>query len=204
MVRSQIAERGVTDERVLQAMRSVPREAFVPAGFDPFADGPAPIACGQTVSQPFIVARMTELLDVQPGMSVLDIGTGSGYQAAVLAEMGADVCSIERHAELSESARRNLDAAGYSRVRLHVGDGTLGWPEPMKFDRILVAAVAPAAPEKLLFSQLADGGRAVLPVGPDDDQRLFVFELRGDDLRAQVLDPVRFVPLVGAEGFAQG
>lgn len=202
MVRHQLISRDIRAQRVLETMRRVPRSAFVPAGEDPYFDGPIPIGEGQTISQPYVVARMTELLDVAPGMSVLEIGVGSGYQTAILAAMGAEVFGIERHAALIEKARRSLTLAGLlDRVHLLVGDGTRGWPEPRSFDRILAAAGAPELPRKLLQSQLADGGRAVLPIGPMESQRIMVIDRRGDMFDTRALDAVRFVPLIGEEGW---
>ena len=195
------------DPYVLEAMRRVPRSAFMPPGEDPYADAPAPIGEGQTISQPYVVARMTELLGVRPAvpaMRVLEIGVGSGYQTAVLARLGAEVYGIERHAPLLARARESLARAGLlGRVHLHHGDGTRGWPEPMTFDRILAAAGAPEVPTKLLMAQLKDGGRAVMPVGPMDLQRLVLIDRRGDELRTTALDAVRFVPLIGAEGWGE-
>lgn len=205
MIRRQLMGRDVRDPRVLGAMRRVPRSAFVPPGEDPYFDGPIPIGEGQTISQPYVVARMTELLDVQPGMTVLEIGVGSGYQTAVLAAMGAEVFGIERHASLIEKARRSLERAGLlGRVHLHHGDGTKGWPAEngaRQFDRILSAAGAPEVPKKLLFAQLRDGGRAVMPVGAMESQRLVVIDRRGDSFETRPLDAVRFVPLIGEEGW---
>lgn len=202
MIRYQLEARDIRDRRVLEAMRRVPRSAFVPAGEDPYFDGPIPIGEGQTISQPYVVARMTELLDVRPGMGVLEIGVGSGYQTAILAAMGAEVFGIERHAALIEKARRSLARAGLlDRVHLLVGDGTRGWPEPRTVDRILAAAGAPELPKKLLHSQLADGGRAVLPIGPMESQRIMLIDRRGDTFDTRALDAVRFVPLIGEEGW---
>ena len=210
MIHRQLELRDVRDRRVLEAMRRVPRSAFMPPGEDPYADAPAPIGEGQTISQPYVVARMTELLGVRPGMSVLEIGAGSGYQSAVLAAMGAEVFGIERHASLIEKARRSLERAGLiDRVHLHHGDGTQGWPSTppntrRTFDRILAAAGAPEIPRNLIFAQLKDGGRAVLPVGPMEMQRLVIVDRAGDQLRTTPLDAVRFVPLIGKEGWGEG
>lgn len=202
LILQQLVAREVHDERVLDAMRRVPRSAFVPPGEDPYFDGPIPIGEGQTISQPYVVARMTELLDVKPGMSVLEIGVGSGYQTAVLAAMGAEVFGVERHASLVEKARRSLARAGFlDRVHLHVGDGTKGWPDAREFDRILAAAGAPELPRRLLLHQLADGGRAVLPIGPMESQRIYVIDRRRAEFEMRALDPVRFVPLIGEEGW---
>ena len=207
MINRQLVARDIRDQRVLEAMRRVPRSAFIPPGQDPYFDGPIPIGEGQTISQPYVVARMSELLDVQPGMSVLEIGVGSGYQTAVLAAMGAEVFGIERHASLVDKARRNLQRAGFlDRVHLLAGDGTRGWPgkpdqPPPMFDRMLAAAGAPQIPKKLLHRQLKDAGRAVLPIGPMDSQQIMVITRRGNEYDTRALDPVRFVPLIGEEGW---
>ena len=188
-IESQLVRRGIDDPRVLDAMRRVPRECFVPDAALAHADEAILIGYGQTISQPFMVALICSALDVRVGDSVLDVGTGSGYQAAVLAELAGRVVTVERIPELVELARRNLDAAGYlDRVELHTGNGWNGLPERAPFDAIAVAAAAPKPPPELL-AQLAPGGRLVLPVGEDDDQRLELFT------RTQ-LAAVRFVPLV--------
>jgi protein-L-isoaspartate(D-aspartate) O-methyltransferase len=206
MVERQLRPRGIADERVLAAMRAVPREAFVPAGARgaAHADEALPIEAGQTISQPFIVARMTELLHVGPGDRVLDIGTGSGYQAAVLAEMGCRVLSIERIPELAESARARLEALGYAdRVEVRVGDGSLGDAAGAPWCGIVVAAAAPAIPPALREQLDPDGGRLVLPVGSAAHQELILVERRGDEWRETSDGPVMFVPLIGAEGFGE-
>lgn len=195
MIRRQIVARGVRDQAVLDALRQVPRSQFVLPGSDPFADSPVPLPEGQTVSQPFIVARMTELLKVRPGMNILEIGAGIGYQTAILAAMGANIYAIERHQRLADMARERLVALGYD-VKLICADGARGWPEPMVFDRILAAAAATREPTELLMRQLVDGGRAVLPVESDGGQNLLVVDRAGDELHRQMLDAVRFVPLV--------
>lgn len=201
MVDTQLAARGIADQRVLDAMARVPREDFVDSP-DPYADSAQPIGSKQTISQPFVVARMTEMLEVEPGMSVLELGTGSGYQAAVLAEMGCHVYTIERHADLADTARQALVKAGYTDVKTHVGDGTLGWPEEgITFDRLLATAAAPGLPDTLLRRQLADGGRAVLPVGTRTSQALAIVTRSDDELHEERLDSVVFVPLIGAEGW---
>ena len=202
MVDEQIAGRGVRDERVLAALRAVPRAEYVGeelAG-SAYEDRPLPIDEGQTISQPYIVALMTQLADVKPGDRVLDIGTGSGYQAAVLSEMAAEVHSVERIPELAERARERLAAAGYDEVEVHVGDGSLGLPEQAPFDAIVVAAAAPDVP-MTLYDQLVPRGRLVVPVGGPEGQRLEVVvkSPEGPAIRRSV--PCRFVPLVGAEGF---
>lgn len=202
MVSRQIEARGVRDSRVLAAMRRVPRHRFVPAGFEPFAyeDRPLPIGSGQTISQPYIVAVMTELLGAKPGDSVLEIGTGSGYQAAVLDELGLRVHSIEIVPELAARARELLAETGHAGVVVVVGDGWLGLPEKAPFDRIVVTAAPDRVPEKLV-EQLRVGGRMVLPVG-GVDQWLRVLEKTADGVRERELFPVRFVPMV--EGSRNG
>jgi protein-L-isoaspartate(D-aspartate) O-methyltransferase len=203
MVERQLRARGIDDERVLDAMERVPRELFVPEELRAHAhdDAALPIGRGQTISQPYMVARICEALEVRPGHTVLDVGTGSGYQAAVLAELGAEVTTIERIPELAERARRNLAAAGYDQVDVRVGDGTLGVPERAPFHGIAVAAAAPGLPETL-YEQLRTGGRLVVPVGRQRAQRLEVI-VRSPEGPAVVHSvPCRFVPLVGEEGFA--
>ncbi len=190
--------RVISDERVLAAVAAVPREAFVPAGLRSRAweDTALPIGADQTISQPFVVARMCELLEVSPGDRVLDIGTGSGYHAAVLAAMGATVWSIERHAELSRAAERALARAHATGITLVIGDGTLGLPEAAPFDAINVAAAAEEVSElESLWSQLAPDGRLVAPVG-GLDQRLIVIRRTGPGWTRTDADPVRFVPLI--------
>jgi protein-L-isoaspartate(D-aspartate) O-methyltransferase len=203
MVERQLRGRDIRDERVLEAMASVPRELFVLAEEQrrAYRDAALPIGHGQTISQPYMVARIAEALAVRPGELVLDVGTGSGYQAAVLAELGADVVTIERIPELAEQARANLAAAGYPQVEVRVGDGTLGLPDRAPFDAIAVAAAAPAFPETL-YEQLRPRGRLVVPVGGQRAQRLEVI-VRSPEGPAVVHSvPCRFVPLVGEEGFA--
>jgi protein-L-isoaspartate(D-aspartate) O-methyltransferase len=203
MVARQLRARDISDERVLEAMERVPRELFVPENDrdHAYADAALPIGHGQTISQPYMVARIAEALALRPGERVLDVGTGSGYQAAVLAELGAEVVTIERIPELAERARASLAAAGYPQVDVRVGDGTLGVPELAPFDAIAVAAAAPAFPETL-YEQLRPRGRLVVPVGGEHMQRLEVI-VRSPEGPAVVHSvPCRFVPLVGREGFA--
>jgi protein-L-isoaspartate(D-aspartate) O-methyltransferase len=203
MVERQLRRRGIRDEQVLVAMGRVRRELFVPEEerADAYADTPLPIGFGQTISQPLMVALLCQELAVRPGHRVLDVGCGSGYQAAVLAELGARVFGIERIPELAEVARSNLRVTRYDdRVSVVLGDGSLGLPEEAPFDRIVVAAAAPRLPETL-YSQLAVNGRLVVPVGPPRDQRLevVVSTLEGPAVAHTV--PCRFVKLVGAEGY---
>ena len=196
-----MAQRGIRDERVLAAVAAVPRELFVPEDLrrHAYADRALPIGCGQTISQPFMVATMLEALGLQGGRA-LEIGTGSGYQAALLAELADDVVTVERVPELADEARRTLERAGYGRVDVRVGDGTLGVPEQAPFDGIVVAAAAPAAPESL-YEQLAPGGRLVVPVGTQRDQWLEIVERTPEGpVRVRTV-PCRFVPLIGSEGF---
>jgi protein-L-isoaspartate(D-aspartate) O-methyltransferase len=203
MVERQLRRRGITDERVLAAMATVPRELFVPEDLRPLAyeDGALPIGHGQTISQPFIVATICSLLELSGDERVLDVGAGSGYQAAVLAELAEEVIPIERVPELAEQARRALAEAGYENVEVRVGDGSLGVPDRAPYDAIAVAAAAPSIPQAL-YDQLAVGGRLVLPRGGRRGQDLVqvVRTEQGPVERASV--PCRFVPLVGAEGFA--
>jgi protein-L-isoaspartate(D-aspartate) O-methyltransferase len=204
MVERQLRGRDVVDEDVLRALEHVPREAFVGKrerrrAFD---DAALPIGFGQTISQPYMVARICEALAVRPGRLILDVGTGSGYQAAVLAELGADVVTIERIPELAERARATLAAVGYPQVEVIVGDGTLGVPGRAPFDAIAVAAAAPELPHTL-YEQLCRGGRLVVPIGGHRAQRLEVI-VRSPEGPAVIHSvPCRFVPLVGTEGFAR-
>jgi protein-L-isoaspartate(D-aspartate) O-methyltransferase len=203
MIEHQLVGRGIHDERVLDAMGRVPREFFVPADVRrrAYDDAALPIGGGQTISQPAMVALICELLELRGSERVLDVGTGSGYQAAVLAELAAEVHTIERLVEIADQARANLAAAGYAdRVLVHVGDGTLGDPEHAPFAAIAVAAAAPEPPESL-YEQLQPGGRLVLPVGSRYDQ-LLELVVRTPEGPAVVRSvPCRFVPLVGREGF---
>jgi protein-L-isoaspartate(D-aspartate) O-methyltransferase len=203
MVAEQIAARGIRNSRVLDAMRRVPREEFVRrlSRSSAYEDHPLPIASGQTISQPYIVALTVEAARVDEHSHVLDVGTGSGYAAAVLAEIVADVVSIERHSELADGARAVLERLGYSNVTVVTGDGTLGWPDAAPYDAIVVAAAAPRVPDPWL-EQLKDGGRLVMPLGtPGFGQKLKRFTL-GQDRVPQMddLGGVTFVPLIGAYG----
>ena len=202
MVEDQLRGRDIVDERVLAAMERVPRELFVPQGerHRAYADAALPIGHGQTISQPYMVARIAEAVALGGGEKVLDVGTGSGYQAAVLAELAGDVHTVERIPELAEQARGNLAEAGYDRVRVHVGDGSVGLPEEAPFTAIAVAAAAPGFPERL-YEQLEPRGRLAVPVGGRWGQRLEVI-VRSPEGPAIVRSvPCRFVPLVGEGGF---
>ena len=206
MVAQQLARRGIRDARVLEAMASVPREAFVPGGprASAYDDRAQAIDAGQTISQPYIVARMTELLEVRPGDRILEIGTGSGYQAAVLAALGARVVSIERHAALAREASETLRRLGVRGVELRIGDGSRGDAAGAPWDGIIVTAAAPEVPSDLR-EQLAVGARLVIPVGSRWEQDLMVVERRSEtDWRERSDGPVVFVPLVGEGGWTEG
>jgi len=201
MVERQLRRRGIRDERVLAALGHVPRELFVPEEerWRAYEDAALPIGFGQTISQPYMVALICELLALGGGERVLDVGAGSGYQAAVLAELAAEVVTIERVPELAERARAALASAGYERVDVRLGDGTLGVPDRAPYAGIAVAAAAPGVPEAL-YEQLEPGGRLVLPIGSRRQQlELVVRTSGGPVVRGSV--PCRFVPLVGEEGF---
>lgn len=203
MVRQQIIERGITDSTLLDAMRAVPREQFFPAALqaEAFADRASGIGHGQTISQPYIVALMTQRLALESDMRVLEVGTGSGYQTAVLSELAAEVFSIERVKPLLDSAWERLGKLGVRNVHFRLGDGSAGLPDAAPFDRILITAGAPAIPEAMLRSQLRDGGIAVLPVGGTDQQVLICLQLRGRALVRSDICQCRFVPLVGEHGW---
>ena len=205
MVAKQLRRRGVRDERVLEVMATTPREQFVPGVPTSLAydDRALPIDAGQTISQPYMVARMTELLHVEPGDHVLEIGTGSGYQAAVLARLGARVTSIERLADLADAARATLLELGIDGIDVRVGDGSKGDPDGAPWDGIVVTAGAPSIPHALR-EQLADGARLVIPVGPRYQQDLIVVERRGPSDWEEWSDgAVVFVPLVGEGGWSE-
>lgn len=204
MVQEQIAWRGIDDERVLAALRHVPRHRFVPVEERAFAyaDGPLPIGEGQTISQPYIVALMSQLLQLKGDETVLEIGTGSGYQAAVLSCLARQVHTIERIHFLAEQARKTLTENGFLNVHVHTGDGSNGLPEHAPFEAILVAASAPHIPEPLL-EQLDDGGRLVLPVGGRGNQILQTWQRQGNHFEHQDNIPVAFVPLRGEHGWKE-
>lgn len=204
MVEEQLIDRNIRDERVLEAMRSVPRHAFVPLEYRhmAYSDGPLPIGSGQTISQPYIVALMTQLLRLKGDENVLEVGTGSGYQAAVLAKLAKQVYTIERYTELADQAAAVLQKLGLNNVRVHIGDGSLGLPEHAPFQAILVTAAAPKVPQSLL-EQLDEGGRLVVPVGGRMNQFLELWERRGAKFAQDVLVPVAFVPLRGRHGWKE-
>ncbi len=196
MVNQQIVRRGIQDPRVIEALRAVPRHLFVPreersAAYD---DHPLPIGHGQTISQPYVVALMTETIDPEPGDRVLEIGTGSGYQAAVLSLLVKDVYSIEIVESLGRAAEKRLDELGYENVHVRIGDGYQGWPEEAPFDAIVVTAAPPEIPQALV-DQLAEGGRMVIPVGTDY-QELVMLTKTGGQVTKRMLTTVRFVPMV--------
>jgi protein-L-isoaspartate(D-aspartate) O-methyltransferase len=202
MVALQLRARGIHDERVLDAMARVPRHEFVPERFQDRAydDHPVPIAEAQTISQPYIVAFMLESLALEPNSKVLEVGTGSGYQTALLAELSGHITSIERIPRLAQESQSTLARLGYNNVNIIVGDGSQGLPDAAPFDAIVVAAAAPRVPSAL-FEQLAENGRMVIPVGPADAQELLlVRKLNGRPL-SQRLEGCRFVPLIGAQGY---
>jgi len=206
MVENQIEARGVRDPVTLRALRSVPRHLFIPPerrerAYD---DGAVPIGAGQTISQPYIVATMTEALELLGGERVLEIGTGSGYQTAVLAEaVGAEgeVFTIERHAELSHAAEDLLREIGYANIRFRVGDGTVGWSEAGPFDAVIVTAGGPVVPQDLTEQLHPEHGRLVIPVGTRSQQELLRFRRRGDERIRESLGAVAFVPLIGEQGW---
>lgn len=202
MVNDQLRRRGIHDERVLTAMEEVKRHLFLPGGMEEeaYLDRPVQIGYGQTISQPYIVAMMTELLQLEATDSVLEIGSGSGYQAAIIAKISDNVISIERIPEVAIQAEENLRRAHIEGVRIIVADGTVGYPESSPYDAILVTAGAPSVPSPLL-SQLADGGRLVAPVGDADVQHLVRVVRHGDECVFESFEPVRFVPLIGKYGW---
>ena len=198
MVKEQIVMRGVVEERVLAAMRKVPREEFVPAEFraESYTDRPLPIGYDQTISQPFIVAFMTEELRPQPIDRILEIGTGSGYQAAILAELVAEVYSIEIIEPLAKNAEATLQRLGYKNVHVKAGDGYKGWPEHAPFDSIIVTCAPERVPQPLI-DQLKEGGRMIIPVGAKFAQELYLLEKKNGRLDQSAILPVRFVPMAG-------
>ncbi len=209
MLNRHLRGRDIISEQVLTAMTEVPREEFVPESYlhQAYSDGPLPIGMGQTISQPYIVALMTQALYISPDCEVLEIGTGSGYQTAVLSKLAQKVYTIERFAELSESAKAVLGRLGISNVEFYIGDGSCGWPESRLpksgcFDRIMITAAVPAIPKPLL-GQLADGGFLIAPVGYGGSQELVLCEKRQNKLIERAICDVRFVKLLGKHGFNQ-
>ena len=205
MVEEQLRSRGIRDPRLLAAMAKVPREEFI-ASEDvsrAYDDHPLPIGAGQTVSQPYMVAAMVAALQPRPADRVLEVGAGTGYEAAILAELAAEVWTIERHQELADKAQEILSRLGYRNVHVVVGDGSVGLAEQAPFDGILVAAAAPKISDRLL-AQLADGGRMAVPVGNRFEQQLQLVRKIGADIAVSSLDACRFVPLVGKEGWEDG
>jgi protein-L-isoaspartate(D-aspartate) O-methyltransferase len=197
MVQSQLRARGIADEQVLAAMLRVPRHEFAPERYreQAYEDHPLPIGEGQTISQPYIVASMLEALALSPGDKVLEVGTGSGYVTALLAELTAAVVSIERHASLADRARELLARLGYTNVRIIVGDGSRGFAELAPYDAIIVSAAAAELPRELV-EQLAEGGRMIIPIGPEDAQQLQLIEKRNGQPRTILRELCRFVPLI--------
>jgi protein-L-isoaspartate(D-aspartate) O-methyltransferase len=203
MVKDQLEKRGIRNPRLLQAMRDVPRHLFVPTQLQnkAYEDGPLPIESKQTISQPFIVASMIELIEPQPGFRVLEVGVGSGYSAAVLSQLVAQIYGVERDSTLLAQAETKFKEMGLSNIRVKLGDGTLGWEEFAPFDAILVTAGSPGVPASLL-AQLKVGGVMVIPVGSREDQNLIrVVRRSKDGYQEKTLYPVRFVPLIGKEGW---
>lgn len=202
MVEAQLIARGIRDRRVLDAMRTVPRGCFVPEAYRDaaHADRPIPIGLGQTISQPYMVGKMLEVLECEPDFTVLEVGAGSGYQAALLGELCAEVWAVEIVPELAQQARSVLCDLGFDNVHVVTGDGTEGLPERAPFGRIIVAAGAPSVPEPLV-EQLADGGRLVMPVGDRVSQRLVIVERDGEDLQRRESISCVFVPLIGRHGW---
>jgi protein-L-isoaspartate(D-aspartate) O-methyltransferase len=204
MVETQIARRGIRDERVLAAMRKVPRHRFVPAdqAASAYQDRPLPIGLGQTISQPYMVALMTDCMQLTGDENALEVGAGSGYQAALLGELARQVTTVERHAPLAEHARQVLADQGYTNITVVVGDGTLGWPSNAPYDAIIVTAGAPHVPQALK-DQLADGGRLVIPVGSGGFQSLLRITRRGSKFKQEDFGGCVFVPLIGAQGWGE-
>ena len=202
MVDDQLRARGIRNERVLAAMGKVPRGEFISAedAEKAYGDYPLPIGASQTISQPYIVASMIEALELRPQDRVLEVGTGTGYQAAILGELAGEVWTIERHAGLADKAREILQRLGYANVHVVTGDGSLGLKEHAPYDKILVAAAAPRVPETLV-AQLADGGRLVVPVGSRAEQQVVVVRKMGDQTVVTPREGCRFVPLVGEQGW---
>ncbi|HPP30094.1 MAG TPA: protein-L-isoaspartate(D-aspartate) O-methyltransferase [bacterium] len=204
MVKNQIVARGIRDKRVIDAFLKVPRERFVPEHLKEYAyeDGPLSIGKGQTISQPYIVALMTECLELKGKEKVLEVGTGSGYQAAIIAEMGCDVYSVERIPELARRAKRVLEELGYN-VKIKIGDGTLGWDDFAPYDRIIVTAAGPEIPPSL-YNQLKEGGSIIMPVGDRYFQDLILVKKLGNRMEKKNFGGCQFVLLRGIEGWKNG
>ncbi len=204
MVRIQLRDRGIADERVLAVMADLPREEFVAVAYAPeaYSDRPLPIGMGQTISQPYIVALMTEALEIAPDSQVLELGTGCGYQTAILARLARRVYTIERLGPLTESAQAVLGRLDIDNVEYFVGDGSKGWPEHRRFDRIIVTAALPQIPQTLL-DQMADDAILVAPVGEEFSQDLMVYEKTADEHRTRIVCPCRFVKLIGKHAFGE-
>jgi protein-L-isoaspartate(D-aspartate) O-methyltransferase len=204
MIAYQLRRRGIQDERVLEAMFKVPRHEFVPAAFlrAAYDDRPLPIGSAETISQPYIVAAMTQAARVQPGDRALEVGAGSGYQAAVLAYLGAKVFTLDRNATLAQAARERLTRLGFPGIEVITGDGSEGYPAQAPYQIILVTAAAPSVPEQLK-GQLADQGRLVIPVGNLSYQDLLLVTKQDNQLATQLLDPCQFVPLIGKCGWPE-
>ena len=202
MVEHDLKGRDIVDKGVLRVMGEIRREEFVPGAYQAmsYGDGPLPIGCGQTISQPYIVARMSQELRVQGDSEVLEVGTGSGYQTAVLAKLAKKVYTIERFSQMSEAAQAVLGRLGIENVEFYAGDGSCGWCEEKKFDRIMITAAVPEGPEALK-EQLADGGLMVAPVGDSSVQKLMVYKKKGAEMIERFICDVRFVKLVGEYGF---
>jgi len=205
MIRTQVVDRGIDDAHVIEAMRRVPRDRFFKPGSTDlaYADQAAPIGHGQTISQPYIVALMTQRLEIRPDMKVLEIGTGSGYQTAILSRLAHEVYSVERVKPLLDEAFERLLELECRNVHFKYGDGSLGWPEQAPFDRILIAAGAPRLPRQLLLAQLKVGGKAVLPIGPQEEQMLTEVTRVGNELITKDVCACRFVKLIGEEGWSK-
>ena len=203
MVERQIARRGISSPRILEAFSEIPRHLFIPENqhLYAYADGPLPIGKGQTISQPYIVAYMTMHLNLKGDEKVLEIGTGSGYQAAILGKLAGEVHTIERHSSLAKSASKLLEELGFNNIQVHQGDGTIGLPDFAPYGGIMVTAAAPDVPAPLL-SQLADDGRLIMPVGGRIGQVLHLYQRRGKEITREDLAPVAFVPLIGDHGWA--
>ncbi len=204
MVHDQLRLRGITDLRVLAVMGQIPRELFIPDDVraEAYNDGPLPIGEGQTISQPYIVALMTQSLHLQGDERVLEVGTGSGYQTAILAKLAGEIYTIELHEPLAAQARKVLEGIGITNVQFGIGDGSQGWPQVAPYDAIIVTAASPQMPEPLM-QQLAPEGRIVIPLGWRTDQELECWQRRGEAWHIERLSPVRFVPLVGKWGWRE-